>query len=159
LYSPVTSADSINTIQGDRYAAEWVTSAFKANGVIYRNSERDRSTIYADALPLFTSGRARLLDNRRMVAQFCGLERKTSSMGKDKIDHGPNGHDDLANAVAGALVNAIRAKKPTNFTPPFVDTGSNYFQGFSSGSRVPAGHFDVGGFLGSPPGGWPRNKQ
>ena len=34
----------------------------------------------------------------------CGLERRTHRSGKDSIDHAPGGHDDLANAVAGALV-------------------------------------------------------
>jgi len=33
---------------------------------------------------------------------ICGLERRTGRSGKDSIDHAPNGHDDLANAVAGA---------------------------------------------------------
>jgi hypothetical protein len=142
----------ISTVQGDRYAAEWVTSAFKANGVTYRNSERDRSTIYADVLPLFTSGRARLLDNRRMVGQLCALERKTSSMGKDRIDHGPSGHDDLCNAAAGALVNAIRAKKPTTYHAPFVDSGANYFAAFDGGARIPSGAFDLGGSYARPGG-------
>ena len=31
-------------------------------------------------------------------------ERRTSRIGRDTIDHAPGGHDDLANAVAGALV-------------------------------------------------------
>ena len=95
----------ITSATGDRYAAQWVVGAFQQNDIGYRHSDRDRSEIYRDALPLFTSGRARLLDHRRLVSQFCALERKTSSMGKDKIDHGPGGHDDLANAAAGALVN------------------------------------------------------
>jgi hypothetical protein len=63
-----------------------------------------RSAIYSDALPLFTSGKVRLLNHRRLVAQFASLERRTSPIGKDRIDHGPNGHDDLCNTAAGALV-------------------------------------------------------
>jgi hypothetical protein len=47
-----------------------------------------------------------------MVSQFCALERKTSSMGKDKIDHGPGGHDDLCNAAAGAMVNCKKPQGP-----------------------------------------------
>ncbi|OSI65451.1 terminase large subunit domain-containing protein [Bradyrhizobium canariense] len=35
--------------------------------------------------------------------QLCGLERRTARSGKDSIDHAPNGHDDVANAVAGVL--------------------------------------------------------
>ena len=40
--------------------------------------------------------------SERLVNQLCGLERRTARSGKDSIDHGPGGHDDLANAVAGA---------------------------------------------------------
>jgi hypothetical protein len=94
----------LTEVTGDRYAAEFNVSMFAACGINYRNSDRDRSAIYQDALPLFTSGRARLLDNRKLVAQFAGLERRTSSMGRDRIDHGVGLHDDLCNSAAGALV-------------------------------------------------------
>jgi hypothetical protein len=89
---------------GDRYAAQWVVDAFAKVGIRYVHSERDRSAIYLDALPLFTAGKVRLLDNKRLVSQFSSLERRTSSIGKDRVDHGPGGHDDLCNAAAGAMV-------------------------------------------------------
>jgi hypothetical protein len=40
----------------------------------------------------------------KIVTQFCGLERRTARGGRDSVDHAPGGHDDLANAVAGALL-------------------------------------------------------
>jgi hypothetical protein len=95
---------NLTEVTGDRYAAEWVVSAFASAGITYRHSERDRSAIYSDCLPLFTSGRARLLDHPKLVSQFAALERKTSTMGKDRIDHGPGGHDDLCNSAALAMV-------------------------------------------------------
>lgn len=91
---------------GDRYAAEFNVAAFASCGITYRNSGRDRSAIYQDVLPLFTSGRVRLLDNPKLVSQFAALERHTSSVGRDRIDHGPGGHDDLCNSAAGALIAA-----------------------------------------------------
>ena len=94
----------LHSVTGDRYAAEWVVSAFRREGVHYQHSDRDRSALYLDALPLFTSGRVRLLDNDRLIFQFVSLERRTSRMGKDVVDHGPAGHDDLCNSAAGALV-------------------------------------------------------
>jgi hypothetical protein len=94
----------ISSSVSDRYAAEWVRSAFARNDIKLEHSKRDRSAIYCDALPLFTSGRARLLDNPRLVSQFTQLERRTFPTGKDRIDHGRHGHDDLCNAAAGALV-------------------------------------------------------
>jgi hypothetical protein len=109
---------------GDKYAAQWVVDAFAKRGITYRHSTRDRSAIYADALPLFTSGRARLLDNPRLVNQFASLERKTSSLGRDKIDHGPGGHDDLCNAAALSLVLAT-SKTPMSFGPPIIVTSAD----------------------------------
>jgi hypothetical protein len=103
----------ITSTRGDRYAAAWTADGFAAFGIRYQHSERDRSAIYLDCLPLFTSGRVRLLDNQRLVSQFCSLERRTSSIGKDKIDHGPGGSDDVCNAAAGALVRAIHDKVQT----------------------------------------------
>ena len=94
----------LSEVTGDRYAAEWVVEAFKKVGIRYHNSERDRSALYLDALPLFTSGRVRLIDNPRLTHQFASLERRTSRIGKDRVDHGPNGADDAANSAAGALV-------------------------------------------------------
>ena len=94
----------LSEVVGDRYAARWIVDAFSKHSVRYTHSERDRSAIYADALPLFTSGRVRLLDNRKLVAQIAGLERRTASFGRDRIDHPAGGHDDLSNSAAGALV-------------------------------------------------------
>jgi hypothetical protein len=91
-------------VTGDKYAAQWVVEAFAKTGVKYIQSERDRSAIYLDALPLFTSGRARLIDNPRLVAQFAALERRTFSTGRDRVDHGSSGRDDTCNSAAGALV-------------------------------------------------------
>jgi len=86
-------AYNLKETTGDRYAAQWVVAAFETLGINYKHSERDRSAIYSDALPLFTSGRARILDNSKLISQFSSLERRTSAIGKDRIDHGSGGHD------------------------------------------------------------------
>jgi hypothetical protein len=93
--------------KGDRYSAGWVVQAFASHGVSYHYSDRDRSAIYADMLPLLTAGRARLLDNRKLVAQLATLERRTTPT-RDRIDHPVGGHDDLANAASLALTLAAR---------------------------------------------------
>ena len=94
----------VATIRGDRYGGEWPRERFRTHGIEYAPSDLDRSGLYLAFLPLLNSGRVRLLDNPRMATQFVGLERRTSRAGKDSVDHGPGGHDDVANAVAGALV-------------------------------------------------------
>jgi hypothetical protein len=79
-------------------------------------------------LPLLNSGRVELLDHKRLVAQLCGLERRTSRAGRDSIDHVPGGHDDIANGVAGAVAVAMQAAAAADEVPiprlPEV-TGSN----------------------------------
>lgn len=99
---------------GDRYAAGWVVQAFERHSVKYQHSERDRSALYLDLLPMLSSGRVRLIDNPRLVSQFSGLERRTFSNGRDRVDHAPGGSDDLCNAAAGALCLAA-APKPQPF--------------------------------------------
>jgi hypothetical protein len=62
-------------------------------------------------LPLINSGKVKLLGDKRLVSQLVGLERRTTRGGRDAIDHAKGGHDDVANAVAGALLSAV-AKPP-----------------------------------------------
>jgi hypothetical protein len=94
----------ITSVTADRYGANWTVEAFQRYGIKLEHSERDRSKIYADTLPLFTSGRVRLLDNTRLINQFAGLERQTFALGRERIDHAPGGMDDLCNAAALSLV-------------------------------------------------------
>jgi len=61
-----------------------------------------RSELYLAFLPLVNSGRVEWIDNPRIAAQLCGLERRVARSGRDTIDHGRSGHDDVANVVAGA---------------------------------------------------------
>jgi hypothetical protein len=92
-----------------------VVELFAKNGVRYEYSEFDRSEIYMECLPLLTSGRARLLDIKRLLAQFGSLERRALATGREVVDHpkGDRHHDDLANAVAGALALAGARKQTT----------------------------------------------
>jgi hypothetical protein len=93
----------LRTVTGDRYAGEWPRERFRVHGVTYEPSERPKSDIYRDVLPLLNAGRVELLDAPRLAAQLCGLERRTARGGRDSIDHAPGQHDDLANAACGAL--------------------------------------------------------
>jgi hypothetical protein len=98
------AAYGVAKVCGDRYAGEWPAEQFAKRNVTYEPSEKVKSDIYRDMLPLLNSRKCELLDNRRLISQLHGLERRTARGGKDSIDHGPGSHDDVANAVAGALV-------------------------------------------------------
>jgi hypothetical protein len=93
----------ISKVHGDRYAGEWPREQFRKAGIYYDVSERTKSDLYRDLLPLLNSRAVDLLDDNKLITQLTCLERRTSRGGKDTIDHPKHGHDDLANAVAGAL--------------------------------------------------------
>jgi hypothetical protein len=102
----------VSTALSDKFAGEWARSAFLRRGIELNQSARPKSDLYHDFLPLIASRRIELLDNPRLIREFAGLERKTARSGRDSIDHAPNLHDDLANVVAGAFVNAELDRRP-----------------------------------------------
>ncbi len=108
---------------GDRYGAEWVVSAFDACGIFYEASEQNRSEIYLNFLPMANSGTVALLTHDRMRRQFLSLERSTGR-GRDTVDHPKRMHDDVANAVAGALVLCK------------LEPGSTPLPGWGAGDRI-----------------------
>jgi hypothetical protein len=128
----------ISTIRGDRYAGEWPRERFAQHGITYIPADRNRSEIYTDVLPELNSKSVALLDNPRIVAQFVGLERRTSRGGKDQIDHAPGSHDDLVNSVAGALL----LTKPSAFEQEIPIFGGPVFSplpdSFAGGWENPA---------------------
>ena len=98
-------------VEGDRYAPGFVQEQCRANGITYRFSERDRSQLYLELLPLVNAQQVRLLDHPDLLKELRGLERRRGPSGRDKVDHRAGAHDDLANAVAGAVVLASRVNK------------------------------------------------
>ncbi len=93
----------LTTVSGDRYGGEWPRERFRTHGIDYEVSDRAKSDLYREFLPLLNSGEVELLDNDRLLAQLAGLERRTARGGRDSIDHAPRAHDDVANAAAGAV--------------------------------------------------------
>lgn len=98
------------SVRGDRYGGEWPREQFRKLGVEYLLAKRSRSELYGELLPAINSRLVDLLDNEHLLAQLVGLERRTARGGRDSIDHAPGGHDDIANAVAGAVSEALRRR-------------------------------------------------
>jgi hypothetical protein len=96
-----------------------------------------------------------------LVSQLHGLERRTARGGKDSIDHGPGQHDDVANAVAGAIVLASAYVRPLTFHVPILGPGrSEWISAAGFGSPVSGlpvsmadGAYDNAS---APPGGFPH---
>ena len=94
-------AYGIREVVGDRYGAEWPVEAFRKFGVTYKVAEKNGSELYLELLPTVNSGTIELLDNKELLRELRGLERRRGRSGKDSVDHRPGSHDDLANACAG----------------------------------------------------------
>ena len=108
-FAAVLKLYGIGSVTGDRYAGEWVREPFRKHGIGYDLADRPKSDLYRDVLPALNSHQVELLDLPRLSKQLCDLERRTARGGRDSIDHPPGGHDDVANAVCGALLLASTA--------------------------------------------------
>ena len=93
----------VSKVLGDHYGGEWPREQFRKHGIDYEPASKSKSELYRDLLPALNSQQVRLLDNPRLLQQLVSLERRTARSGKDTIEHPPNAHDDLANAVAGVV--------------------------------------------------------
>lgn len=93
----------VRTVRGDRYGGAWPAERFKVHGIDYKPAKLAKSDLYREVLSALNAARVELLDLPRLRAQFLGLERRVARGGRDSLDHGPGGHDDVANAAAGAI--------------------------------------------------------
>jgi hypothetical protein len=146
----------IGVVVGDRYAGEW--KQFSKRNITYRPSEKVKSDIYRDMLPILNSRRCQLLDIPRLISQFHGLERRTARGGKDSIDHSPGAHDDIANSVAGAVVLASAHVRKINFHVPVIASRPRWnvdapFVSMADGG-LPISFVDGVGEPTAKPGGW-----
>ena len=90
----------IGKVTGDHYAGEFPRELFRKHGISYELSKPTKSELFRDMLPLLNSTKLLLPRNDKLVHQIVGLERRVAPGGRETITHG--GHDDVANAVAGA---------------------------------------------------------
>lgn len=104
---------NIRQVYGDNYAGEFVTASFQRFGIKYERAEKSKSQIYLEVIPIICSKAVELLDNETMVTQFSNLQRRTRSGGMDSVDHLAGCKDDIANAVAGAVVFAGKKERLT----------------------------------------------
>ena len=104
-------AHLVRTVYGDRYAGEWPRERFRAHRITYEPSAKVRSDLYRDLLPRLNAGTVELLDHPHLIAQLIGLKRRVARSGRETIDHGPSGRDDVANAVAGVADLAGQPKR------------------------------------------------
>ena len=101
---PLCKAYSIHSIVGDNYAGELAKEPVRAAGISYELSKKHKSELYIDPfLPMLNARKIDIPRNERAVNQICSLERSVQRSGRDQITHPTHGHDDIANAIAGAV--------------------------------------------------------
>ncbi len=100
---------NVRTVRSDRYAGRFPADSFARHGITLQFTDKNRSQLYIDALPLLFTGRIELPPDPVLANQLCGLERRTGRTG-DVIDHPAGAHDDRANAVAGLAAHAMAHK-------------------------------------------------
>jgi hypothetical protein len=126
---------NISKVTGDNYAKEWPIERFRVHGITYEPSAKVKNVIYQEFLALLNSRKIELLDNQRLAAQLVGLERRNGPSGQFTITHADGAHDDLANAVAGALIMCgkvpwwKRQSDPTpSYLPDFLAARKAYYE-------------------------------
>ena len=100
-FSETLKRYGISEIFADKYAGAWVQESFLKNDIILNPCEKSKSELYLNFLPMVQNQSVELLDNQKLKVQLASLERRTRIGGKDSVDVF-FGHDDLANAAAGA---------------------------------------------------------
>jgi len=103
----------ITKVFSDSYAGEFAREPLERNfSITVAVSDKNKSTCYLETLPYLNSGRIELLQNKKLIDQFCKLERKTARGGRDSVDH-PAGrhHDDSANSFALAVASCVKATR------------------------------------------------
>ena len=127
----------LTKVVGDRYAGEWPRERFRLHGVNYELVDSTKSELYQALLPIINSNGAILLDHDRMLHPLVSLERRTARGGRDSIDHPRGMHDDVTNAVAGAIV--LAATRPATWREKTVFRLPDIPPSSSSGVSDPAG--------------------
>ena len=101
----------VSRVTGDNYSAEYTADAFRRCGISYDKSPKPKAALYLELLPRLTSGEVELLDDARSIEQLASLERRVRAGGRDVVDHPHGSHDDLANVIAGVVVEATRQRQ------------------------------------------------
>jgi len=120
-WSEVLGEYGIGEVWSDGYAFGICADEWSRHGIRNSKSPNDTGENYIKLLPLLTSKRGHLSDDPTTRKQLAGLVRVVRS-GHETVEHAStaSAHDDVAAAVAGALVQAASEKPPMVFTEQMI---------------------------------------
>jgi hypothetical protein len=138
----------LTTAYADKYGADLSRAIYRAVGVELHDADCSTSDAYMKLLPLLTSGQVEFPPLPLLRREFMGLERRTTG-GRDRVDHRPgaDSHDDLAAAVAHAVVAAAR-RDSAGTGEIYVQRSTTLLDSFGASDVVtlwPDGSFTAGG--------------
>jgi hypothetical protein len=101
---PLCKSYRIYKVVADNYGALLAQAPIRRAGIGFELAKKNKSELYLDpCLPMLNSTKILLPTHERAINQFCQLERSSLRTGREQITHPPHGHDDIANAIAGAV--------------------------------------------------------
>ncbi|MGD9662024.1 MAG: hypothetical protein AB7U63_12175 [Porticoccaceae bacterium] len=119
-YAQILKAYNCTTAYSDRYAGAYPVEAFASHNITLRYTDRNRSQLYGELLPMLNTGQIELPPDDRLTGQLASLERKPGRL-QDIIDHAPGSHDDRSNAVAGLAYHAgVANRAPIHINVTFA---------------------------------------
>lgn len=114
-YAAILRDYGVREVFADRYGSGWPVGEFLRHGIKLTHTDKNRSQLYSEVLPLFSTGRIEIPNDTTLINQFSSLERRTGR-NQEIIDHPPGQHDDYSNAVAGLAYHAL-GKRPASSGP------------------------------------------
>lgn len=105
---PLLARYGIRSVRGDQYAASINEDLWRERRIDYQRSHLTRSQILLSMVPVFAGGLCELPNDPLMVREFKALQRRATRSGREVTEHPRSGSDDVCNAVAGAVVHALR---------------------------------------------------
>jgi hypothetical protein len=94
----------VYTACGDRFAYNFVIDGFRQCGITFRLSELNTVQTYLEFVSHVNAQQVMLLDRPDVMKELRGLERRRGTGGRDRVDHRPGQHDDMAAACSGVTV-------------------------------------------------------
>ena len=68
-YAQLLKDYKLTRCTGDRFAGEWATSAFSQHGIVYENSEKPKTELYLESLPLWTRSAISIPNHPQLVRE------------------------------------------------------------------------------------------
>ncbi len=109
-YAAILKGYGIRRVKSDRYAGQWPTSAYAKHAVTVEINDQSASELLLELGALIRMGRVVLPQSDRLLLQLTQLERKVRSGGRDVVEAPVGGYDDLACALASAVVEAAKGR-------------------------------------------------